>query len=163
MKIGLMSDTHDRLDAVETAIDFFNRQGVTDVLHAGDLVSPLVVPKFSKLEAKLHYVWGNNEGDREFIRVRFGEIGVVPLGDFAALELGRRRIALFHGTHEHIVDSLVKSGVYDVVVRGHTHWAEIVDGKTLLVNPGEVCGYLSGHRTVALIDLDEMHAEIVEL
>ena len=163
MKIGLMSDTHDRLDAVETAIDFFNRQGVTDVLHAGDLVSPLVVPKFSRLEAKLHYVWGNNEGDREFVRVRFGEIGVVPLGDFAALELSRRRIALLHGTHEHIVDSLVKSGLYDLVVRGHDHMAEVIEGKTLLVNPGEVCGYLSGHRTVALIDLDEMHAEIMEL
>jgi putative phosphoesterase len=163
MRIGLMADTHDRLDAVEAAIDFFNRQGIRDILHAGDLVSPLVVPKFSKLEAKLHYVWGNNEGDREFIRVKFGEIGVIPLGDFAALELSGRRIALVHGTHEHIVDSLVSSGIYDVVVRGHTHKAEIVEGKTLLVNPGEVCGYLSGRRTVALLSLEEMYAEIVEL
>jgi hypothetical protein len=36
MIIGLMSNTHDRLDAIEAAIDFFNRQGVNDVLHAGD-------------------------------------------------------------------------------------------------------------------------------
>ena len=61
MRIGLMSDTHDRLDAIEAAIDFFNRQGVNDVLHAGDLVSPLAAPKFSKFKAKFHYVWGNNE------------------------------------------------------------------------------------------------------
>lgn len=163
MRIGLMADTHDRLDAVEAAIDFFNRRGVGDILHAGDLVSPFVVPKFSKLKAKLHFVWGNNEGDREYIRVKFGEIGVVPLGDFAMLQLGGRRIALVHGTHEHIVDSLVRSGIYDVVVRGHTHVAEMVKGKTLLVNPGEVCGYLSGRKTVALLDLEEMNAEIVEL
>ena len=163
MIIGLMSDTHDRLDAIEEAIDFFNRQGVKDVLHAGDLVSPLAAPMFSKLKGKLHYVWGNNEGDHEFVRVRFGEIGIKPLGDFAALELGGKRIALLHGTHEHIVDSLVKSRLFDVVVRGHNHKAEIVGGKTLMVNPGEVCGYLSGHRTVAILDLNKMCAEIVEL
>jgi len=163
MRIGLMADTHDRVDAVEAAIEFFNCQGVSDVLHAGDLVSPLVVPKFSKLKAKLHYVWGNNEGDREFITIRFGEIGIMPLGEFAALELGGKRIALLHGTHEHIVDSLVRSELYDVVVRGHNHRAEIIENRTLLVNPGEVCGYLSGRKTVALMDLDEMHAEIVEL
>jgi len=163
MRIGVMSDTHDRLDAIETAIEFFNRLGISDVLHAGDLVSPLAAPIFSRLKATLHFVWGNNEGDREFVRTRFGEIGIVPLGEFAILELGGRTIALLHGTHEHIVDSLVKCGRFDIVVRGHNHRAEIVVGKTLLVNPGEVCGYLSGRQTVALVDLNKMEAEIVEL
>ena len=163
MVIGAMSDTHDRLDAVEKAISFFNSEGVTDVLHAGDLVSPFAVRPFSKLKAKLHYVWGNNEGDHDFIRIRFAEIGVSPLGDFAAVQLGGKRIALLHGTHEEIVDSLVKSGAYDLVVRGHNHKAEIVQGGTPVVNPGEVCGYLTGRRTVALIDLDKMQARIVEL
>ncbi len=163
MKIGLMSDTHDRIDAVERAIDFFNRAGVEHVLHAGDLVSPFVAPKFAKLKAKLHYVWGNNEGDREFIRAKFGEFGVKPLGNFAALELDGRKIALLHGTHEDIVEALSKSGSFDVVVRGHTHRAEVREGKTLLVNPGEVCGYLSGRQTVALLDLAELRAEILGL
>ena len=163
MKIGLMSDTHDRIDAVERAIDFFNRTGVEHVLHAGDLVSPFVAPKFAKLRAKLYYIWGNNEGDREFVRVKFGELGVKPLGNFAALELDGRRIALVHGTHEGIVEALSKSGSFDVVVRGHTHRAEIREEKTLIVNPGEVCGYLSGHQTVAILDLAELRAEILGL
>lgn len=163
MIIGAMADTHDRLDAVDNAISFFNSQGVTDVLHAGDLVSPFVVPLFSKLKAKLHFVWGNNEGDRDFVKVRFADIEVTPLGNFAALQLGGKKIALLHGTHEQIVDSLVKCGCYDLVVRGHNHKAEIIEGSTLLVNPGEVCGYLTGHQTVALIDLQEMHGRIVEL
>ena len=40
-KIGIMSDTHDRLDAVEKAIDLFNREKVEHVLHAGDLVKAI--------------------------------------------------------------------------------------------------------------------------
>lgn len=163
MKVGLMADTHDRIDAVERAIDFFNRAGVEHVLHAGDLVSPFVAPKFAKLKVKLHFVWGNNEGDRELVRVKFGEMDVKPLGNFAALELGGRKIALLHGTHEEIVGALLKSGTFDVVVRGHTHRAEVREGKTLLVNPGEVCGYLSGRLTVAMLDLAELSAEILEL
>jgi len=163
MIIGAMADSHDRLDAVDKAISFFNSQGVTDVLHAGDLVSPFVVPLFSKLKAKLHFVWGNNEGDHDFIKVRFADIGVTPLGDFAVLQLGGKKIALLHGRHEEIVNSLVESGFYDLIVRGHNHKAEIIEGETLVVNPGEACGYLTGRQTVALIDLQEMHGQIVEL
>jgi putative phosphoesterase len=163
MIIGAMSDSHDRLDAVDKAISFFNSQEVTDVLHAGDLVSPFVARLFSKLKAKLHFVWGNNEGDHDFIKVRFADIGVTPLGDFAALQLGGKKIALLHGIHEEIVDSLVGSGRYDLVVRGHNHKAEIIEGKTLVVNPGELCGYLTGRQTVALIDLQAMHGQIAEL
>ena len=58
-----MSDTHDRLESVEKAIDLFNREGVKAVLHAGDLVSPFVAPLFGRLQSDLYYVWGNNEGD----------------------------------------------------------------------------------------------------
>jgi hypothetical protein len=163
MKIGIMSDTHDRLEAVEKAMDLFNREKVEHVLHAGDLVSPFVAPKFAKLKAKLHIVWGNNEGDKEFIRVKFGEIGITPLGNFAALQLGGKKIALLHGTHEEIVGALMRSGSFDVVVRGHNHKAEIVDGRTLLINPGEVCGYLSGRQTVAMLDPLKLSAEIIEL
>lgn len=163
MIIGAMSDTHDRLDAVDKAISFFNSQEVTDVLHAGDLVSPFVVRLFSRLKARLHFVWGNNEGDHHFIKVRFADIGAKPLGDFAELQLGGKKIALLHGIHQEIVDSLIASGRYHLVVRGHSHRAEIIEGETLTVNPGEVCGYITGRETVALIDLDKMQGQIVQL
>jgi putative phosphoesterase len=163
MRIGLMADTHDRIEAVEKAIDFFNGSGVEHVLHAGDLVSPFVAPRFARLRARLHFVWGNNEGDRELVRLRFGELGVKPLGNFAALNLGGRKIALLHGTDEEVVEALVRSGSYDVVVRGHTHRAGIQGEGALCINPGEVCGYLSGRSTVAVLDLSDLSAKIVEL
>lgn len=163
MKIGLMSDTHDRLDAIRRAVDFFNRAGVEHVLHAGDLVSPFTAREFHALRARLHIIWGNNDGDRELLRSKFGEIGAELLGDFAALKFAGRRVALLHGTNQALIDALVKSGEFDVVVCGHTHEAKIVEGQALVVNPGEVCGYLSGHQTVALLDLAALRPEIVEL
>ena len=111
----------------------------------------------------MHYVWGNNDGDKEFIRVKFSEIGVTPLGNFATLELDGKKIALLHGKNEEVVNSLVKRGSYDVVARGHNHRAEIIEGKTLLINPGEVCGYLTGRQTVAILDLAGLKAEIIRL
>lgn len=163
MKIGLIADTHDRLDAVEKAVKYLNEQGVDHVLHAGDLVSPFVAAKFRDLKAKLHIVWGNNEGDKGHVQTKLGEIGAHLAGDLGILELGGRRIALLHGTSQDVINALARSGLYDVIVRGHTHTAEVLEGRTLVVNPGEVCGYLSGRQTLAVLDLTKLEAEIIEL
>lgn len=161
--IGLMSDTHDKLEAVESAIDFFNQSEVRHVLHAGDLNSAFVVPRFSRLKAKLHYVWGNNDGDREMIAARFKELGLPPPQNFESLRLGGRRIALLHGTHPEIIDAVVRSGMYDIVVRGHTHQVKITGRRPLVINPGEVCGYLTGRKTVVTLDLVKLRPKIFEL
>ncbi|MEM2878236.1 MAG: metallophosphoesterase [Candidatus Hadarchaeales archaeon] len=158
-----MADTHDNVNAVDRAVEIFNSSGVDHVLHAGDLVSPFVVACFAKLKAKLHYVWGNNEGDKKTIEARMSELGLKPLGSFAVLRLNGKRIALLHGSGEELVDLCVNSGSFDLVVRGHTHRVDVKPGKTLCVNPGEVCGYLSGERTVAIVDLDNMDVEIVKI
>lgn len=160
MKIGIMSDTHDNLNATEEAVKLFNEKGVDQVLHAGDLVSPFVVGILSKLEADLHFVWGNNGGDRNHVRQKFEKIGVEPK-DFESLEISGRRIALIHGENEEIVKALAESDDYDVVVRGHTHDPGISEDP-MVINPGPASGYLAKSRTVALLDTDEMSAEILE-
>jgi len=163
MRIGVMADTHDRLDAVERAVDLFNSLGVEHILHAGDLISPFVIPRLARLKARLTLVWGNNDGDRLLVSRRMAEHGMEPAGDFASLQLGGRRIALLHGTNEQMVRALASSGEFEVVVRGHTHQASIIRDPCLIVNPGEVCGYLTGKRTVAILDLASLTAEIVEI
>ncbi len=163
MKIGVMADTHDRLDAVERAVDLFNSLGVEHVLHAGDLISPFVVPRLARLRARLTLVWGNNDGDRVLVSRRMAEHGLEPAGDFASLTLGGRRIALLHGTSEQVVRALAASGEFEVVVRGHTHQVSITREPCLILNPGEVCGYLTGRRTVAVLDLASLAVEVLEL
>jgi len=68
MLIGLISDTHDNLPMIEKAVKKLNEENVALVLHAGDYISPFVIPKFKTLNAPLIGVFGNNDGDHEFLR-----------------------------------------------------------------------------------------------
>jgi hypothetical protein len=128
-------------------------------------VAPFVIPKFKELKAKLIGVFGNNDGDRELLKKRFNEYeGLEMRGNFAEIFVDGLKIALLHGNEEELLKALIDSESFDVVVYGHTHKAEVYKkGKTLIVNPGEVCGYLTGKSTIALLDTDRREAEIVEL
>jgi putative phosphoesterase len=165
MLIGLISDTHDRLPIIEKAVKRLNEEKVELVLHAGDYVAPFVIPMFKDLKARLIGVFGNNDGDHELLKKRFGENKNLEIrGRFALITIDGLKIALLHGDEEELVKALIESGGFDVVVRGHAHAAGAYwKGKTLVVNPGEVCGYLTGKSTMALLDTARREAKIIEL
>jgi hypothetical protein len=74
------------------------------------------------------------------------------------------KIALMHGTEEPLVRAVLASQLYDVLVRGHNHIFEVSShGRTMLVNPGEIWGHLTGYSTVAILDTTSMEVERVEL
>jgi putative phosphoesterase len=165
MLVGLISDTHDNLPLVEKAVKKLNEEKVGLVLHAGDYVAPFVIPRLSGLRVKLIGVFGNNDGDKELLKKRFNENPMLEIhGNFASVKVDEIRVALLHGSEEELLKALIESEAFDVVVYGHTHKAEIYrKGKTLIVNPGEVCGYLTGKATIALLDTEKLEARIVEL
>lgn len=165
MLIGLIADTHDNLPTVEKAIRRLNDENVELVLHAGDYVSPFVIPKFKGLKAKLIGVFGNNDGDHEFLKKRFSENERLEIrGNFADITVDGARIVLLHGNDRELLKALVDSGSFDIIVHGHVHSAEAYrKGRTLIVNPGEVCGYLTGKSTFALLDTVKREAQIIEL
>ncbi|MEM0008060.1 MAG: metallophosphoesterase [Candidatus Bathyarchaeia archaeon] len=165
MLIGLMADTHDNLPMVEKAVKRLNKEKVEVALHAGDYVAPFVIPKFRDLKAKLIGVFGNNDGDRELLKKRFSENEKLEIrGNFAEITIGKAKIALLHGSEEELLRAIINSGNFDVVVHGHTHKAETYKkGKTLVVNPGEVCGYLTGKSTIALLNAEKLEAKIIDL
>jgi hypothetical protein len=51
----------------------------------------------------------------------------------------------------------------DLLVCAHTHRPAVEQGPPLVVNPGEAGGWLTGRCTAALVDLDRIQAEIIEL
>jgi hypothetical protein len=165
MLIGLIADTHDNLPMVEKAIRKLNEEKMDLVLHAGDYVAPFVIPKFKELKAKLIGVFGNNDGDHELLKKRFSEQEKLEIrGNFAQVTVDGLKIVLLHGSDKELMKALIDSESFDVIVHGHSHSAEIYrKGKTLVINPGEVCGYLTGKSTIAVFDTSTRQARIVEL
>jgi len=165
MLIGIISDTHDNLPIIEKTVKRLNEENVKPVLHAGDYISPFVIPKFKTLKAKLIGVFGNNDGDHEFLKKRFSEIPNCEVrGRFAEVNTDGFKIALLHGDETELLNALINCGGFDAVVHGHSHTnLSRKNGKTLIVNPGEMCGYLTGKATIALLNTTMREAKIVEL
>jgi len=165
MRVGICADTHDRLPFIRRAIDHLNAGGVEIVLHAGDWVSPFTLPLFDELTAPVVGVFGNNDGDRPLLR-RFARErdGLELREDFATVDLDGVACALIHGHQQRFLEEVIGSGQYRVVVRGHTHRPAIEEHSgVLVINPGEVCGYLTGRGTVAVLETGTMTAEIREI
>jgi putative phosphoesterase len=164
MKIGIISDTHDRLPYIDKAIKHMNREEVELVLHAGDYISPFVVSRFMALEAELIGIFGNNDSEKNLIKKNFKDIGAKIKGSFAEIKTENLKIAMTHGKETSLLKSLIKTNFYDVIIYGHTHKTKIYrEGNTLVINPGEVCGYLSRYATIALLDTKTMIVKVAIL
>jgi len=135
MKVGIVSDTHDNLDVIESAVDLFSGR-VEAVIHCGDIVAPFAATPFDA-EFDFYAVRGNNDGEWALASV-VREFGVY-FKEMGELSFGGASIAVYHGTSESIVDALVSCGGYDYVLRGHTHERvhEECDG-TVRINPGGI-------------------------
>ena len=153
MRIGVVSDTHDDLAAVEAAVSLFDREGVDAVVHCGDFVAPFSVTPFDVDGVDFYAVRGNNDGEWavqstvESFGTYLGEAGALSFGGAGeGAGAGERTgaggggpvdVAVTHGTSGVVVDALVDCGDYDYVLHGHTHahGVEERDG-TVRVNPG---------------------------
>ena len=160
MLVGIVSDTHDNLGNLRRCLELFRERRVALVLHAGDFVSPFTAEPFREVGLNLVGVFGNNDGDKLYLRERFTGVGEIHFGPYE-FELSGRKIVLLH--EPRALEALVASGRYDVVIYGHTHRVEIQEGRPLVVNPGELGGWLTGRPTCVLLDLRTLQAELLEL
>jgi putative phosphoesterase len=170
MKVGIIADTHDNLDAISDAVEIFNDEGIELLIHAGDFISPFTSQPLKKLKSPLVGVFGNNDGDKLLLKKFYKTEGVGELyEDPYEFDFVDKKIMVTHKPQ--IVEPLAASGRYDAVIFGHTHKAVIeqysgrTEGreKTWVINPGECCGYLTGRKTVALLDFEKDEARIVDL
>ncbi|MHC1592429.1 MAG: metallophosphoesterase family protein, partial [Candidatus Helarchaeales archaeon] len=96
-KIGIMSDSHDNIEAVKKAVKIFNEHDVMQVLHAGDIISPFVsFLAFKDLKCEFHAVFGNNDGERTGLVKQFENIGKKIEGNFYKTTIADRKILMFH-------------------------------------------------------------------
>lgn len=136
--VGLVSDTHGLLrpEAI------YALQGSDYIIHAGDIGSDDILTELQRL-APVTAVRGNSD---------IG--GAVAALNSAVLEVGGIRLFVIHDICDASIDQ--STGVYDVVVSGHTHKAEIfVKNGILFINPGSAGPQRSKTQpTVALLRIE---------
>ncbi len=157
-KIGVMADSHDNIEAIKKAVEVFNEEKVEIVVHAGDIVSPFTADYFKELWCDMLIIYGNNDGDKIYLKERFKNIGSLYNDPYIG-ELYGKKIAVTHLPS--IVPALAEK--FDIVIYGHTHEKYVEKNKALIVNPGECCGYLTGIKSIAIIDIEKMTANIIEI
>lgn len=157
MKIGILSDTHDNIPNIKKAVDIFNKNGVDVVIHCGDFTSLFVIKELKNLKVdRILSVYGNNDGERTKLKEWLKDINPKnEIDEYLSVELDNLKFFILHGTYREILDCIIESNKYDVVVYGHTHDKVFKKvNNTIVINPGECCGYLTGKGTVGIFDTE---------
>jgi putative phosphoesterase len=162
MKVGLLADTHDRVPAIAELIQKMLERGVSLVMHAGDYCSPFSLEPFLHSNVALLGIFGRNDGDPEGLKATAAHgVGMELYESPHSFEVAGHRILIVHDLGE-VNRRSIESHRY--VVHGFTHKQETINrGKTLVVNPGEGCGWLTGQCTAAILDLETSEVEIITL
>lgn len=168
MKICIVSDSHDRADALAQAVREAKAQGAAAVVHCGDVIGAQTLRPAMALGLPLHVIHGNNLGDSMMLHsLSRGSGGLMQYyGPDARVELGGRRIFVVH--YPEYGHAMACTGDWDLVCCGHSHVAgvervaNVKGGETWLVNPGTVAG-LAAPATWIFAELDAMRFEIRRL
>ena len=161
MLIGIMSDSHDNVPQIKKAVEYFNSINADIVLHAGDIISPFCANELSRLKCRFLAVFGNNDGEKRMWRARVKGWGEVFDGSHEEVFEGVK-ILIVHEPDR--LDEFLQDGQYGVIIFGHTHKIEErMIGNTLVVNPGESGGWVTGKCTVATLKLPEREFGIIDL
>jgi uncharacterized protein len=147
--IGILSDTHDRADAMAAGLRMLEDAGAKFFIHCGDIGSQQCIDLLTG--TKCAFVFGNCDFDRSSLARYSASIDVPCFGNFADLTLDNKRIAVIHGDDFKLKQRLLSAQEHDYMMQGHTHArADERFGKTRLINPGAL--YRAAQKTVATLD-----------
>ena len=150
MRIGVVSDTHDRQEAVAEAVRLLMEQHVELILHCGDIESPDTVRVFKPIPT--HFVFGNWDKEHAKLAAAIKEVGGTHYDSFGFLTLAEKRVAWVHSHERHQLRQLENADYFDYVFYGHTHVREQHrTGRTLVANPGAL--FRANPKTCIVLDL----------
>jgi putative phosphoesterase len=162
MRVGLMADSHDRLPAIAELVRQMQAGGVSMLIHAGDYCAPFALRPIEAANLSLAGVFGKNDGDIQGLLAKASAgFGAELFGSPHSFEVGGQRILVVHDIGE--VQPRSIEG-HSIVVHGCTHQQEMkTRGDTLIINPGEACGWLYGTPRAAILDLTTKKVEFLTL
>ena len=159
MRVAIISDSHDNLTQLEKAVTWCNAHDIDHLLHAGDLVAPFVHRALKKLGMPYTIIFGNNDGERSGLANTFKDRIFSPPHH---MQLDGKKVVMLHEPDS--LQDMADSGEYDLIVYGHTHTIDIrTQKKPLIINPGEVGGWLSGQSTLVVWSTENDNVQLIEL
>ncbi len=162
MKIAVISDTHDNLSATVKVMKKVAERKINFIFHLGDFVAPFTLRKIKEFyKGNLIGIFGNNDGEKQGLYETARKLGFEIYEPPLLYEIQKKKIMLYHNHPENYFAPV--EGI-DFVLFGHWHKViHVRKEKTIFLNPGEVCGYLHGKKTFAIIDLKTKEIEIVDI
>ena len=162
MSIGVLSDSHDDLANLQTAVADYRRRGITQLIHCGDLIHAATAHLLTGF--KLIYVDGNMDQDSGEIYRTLRDLDPhnVVLPTFEG-EIAGVSVAVTHGDHPAELDRVIQSGIHRFVFTGHTHRRrDETIGPTRLFNPGALGGLKFESRSYSVVELASGAIEVIE-
>ncbi len=141
MILAVMSDSHDHIWNLRTALRLLKERGAEAIVHCGDFIAPFSLKELDQAKIPVHGVFGNNDGDQYLLTklsltalshiTLYGLTGELTVEDF--------KMAFTH--YRAVAEGLAASNRFDLVCFGHTHEASVdTVRETVLLNPGEIMG-----------------------
>ena len=141
--LGVLSDTHTRIDLQHQALSRLKQRGATHILHAGDFESIEALKALSEFGLPYACVFGNNDYTLKAVA---SEYRIKPEPYY--IKVGDLKIKLMHLPYYMTPDS-------DIVIYGHLHrFKSSLEANSLFLNPGEVCGRESGNIDAVILYKD---------
>lgn len=151
MIVGIISDTHDRLERTRFAMRLLTEARAEVLVHCGDLTGPEVVGICGALPG--YFVFGNNDADEvPSLRRAIARVGGTCLEWGGQIELAGKRLAVTHGHMTRDVRRLLEARS-DYLLSGHSHIAaDDRVGPTRRINPGAL--HRASSFSVAVLNLE---------
>ncbi len=158
MILGILADTHNRIDAIRAGMDALKAAGAEFYIHCGDVGEEAILDQLAGVPNAV--VWGNNDLDHTRLGAHAASIGVNIHHPWAHLELDGKKIVVTHGDDGRILRTVLRENTVDYLFFGHTHVAmDERHGQIRVINPGAL--YRATPKTVAVLDLQTDELQVI--
>ena len=160
MRIGIISDTHNKVERTAFAVRLLKKAGAKVLFHCGDLSNEAIVEVCSQLP--FYFVFGNHDSDMVQNLIEAAkEKNATCLGWGDEVEFDNKRVAISHGHLTSDLRPLIDSKP-DYLFTGHSHQKEDrVEFGIRRINPGAL--HRAKTYTAALLELSSGELEWIEI
>lgn len=159
MRVGILSDTHGRIEPAKTAMAMLVKAGCQAFIHCGDVGSTDVLDLLAGQAS--WFVFGNTDYDCDGLEAYGRQNGVNCLRGGGTVLLQDKKLAVTHGDDPEMLRKLLAEEP-EYLFTGHTHIAKDVrQGKTRWINPGAL--HRAAIKSVAVVDLDKDSVKVLRV